>query len=72
MTQNQLILKHLRNEGNITSWDAIQHYGITRLSAVIFNLREMGLPIKTEMKRVQTLRGDISEVAVYHLEEELL
>ena len=72
MTQMQLILKHLRHQGEINSWEAIQRYGITRLSAIIFNLREIGLPIKTEKMKVETIRGDISEVAVYHLEEDIL
>jgi hypothetical protein len=72
MTQQQRILKHLRHQGEIHSWEAIQRYGITRLSAIIFNLREIGLPITTEMKRVETLQGDVSEVAVYHLEEDIL
>lgn len=44
MNTNQrfLILRHLRHYGSITSWEAIQEYGITRLAAVIFDLRKMG------------------------------
>lgn len=36
------VLKHLQKKGSITSWDAIQRYGATRLSAIIFNLRKRG------------------------------
>ena len=32
--------EHLRKYGSITSWEAIQNYKATRLSAIIFNLRK--------------------------------
>lgn len=47
MTQEKQVLKHLQLYNYITSWDAIRLYGITRLSAVIFNLRQTGYDIKT-------------------------
>ena len=47
MTQKDRVLRHLRDFGSITSMEAYNEYGITRLSAVIFNLREMGYNIKT-------------------------
>ena len=34
------VLEHLKKHGSITSWEAIQKYGATRLSAIIFNLRK--------------------------------
>ena len=42
MTKTQKVLNHLRINGSITSWEAIQEYGVTRLSATIFNLRKKG------------------------------
>lgn len=39
MNKTKAILNHLLEYGNITSWEAIQQYGATRLSAIIFNLR---------------------------------
>lgn len=36
------VLKHLQKRKSITSWDAIKLYGATRLSAIIFNLRDRG------------------------------
>jgi len=39
MTQEQQILKHLLKKGSITSWEAIEKYRITRLSARIYTLR---------------------------------
>ena len=44
--QQGLVLKHLQSKKYITSWEAIENYGITRLSAVIFNLRETGWDIQ--------------------------
>ena len=40
----------LEKEGHITSWDAIQRMGNTRLSATIFNLRKEGMHIITRMQ----------------------
>ena len=39
------VLNHLKTKKNITSWEAIQKYGATRLSAIIFRLRKKGYHI---------------------------
>lgn len=39
MSQKDMILKHLQNYGNITTYEAFIEYGITRLSDRIFTLR---------------------------------
>ena len=41
-TQELQILNHLKKHKFITSWEAIQEYRITRLSARIYELREKG------------------------------
>jgi len=46
-TQEQTVLAHLKKYGRITSMEAISKYGITRLAARIYNLREE-YTIKTE------------------------
>ena len=38
-TQKQLREKHLLEKGKITSWEAFEIYGITRLSHIIYVLR---------------------------------
>ena len=43
------VLKHLQEHGSITSIEAIEKYGCTRLSAVIFKLRKRGYNIITEI-----------------------
>lgn len=41
------VIEHLKNHGSITSLEAIDMYGATRLSAIIFRLRGQGYNIET-------------------------
>lgn len=41
------VLKHLKVMGSITSMEAFELYGATRLSAIIFSLRKKGYNIET-------------------------
>ena len=41
MTQKDRILRHLKDYGHITSWESFSEYGITRLSAIIYNLKHI-------------------------------
>ena len=50
-TKTGKVLAHLQREGSITSWDAIQLYRATRLSAIIFNLKEEGYNISSVNKK---------------------
>lgn len=45
----QIVAFHLLKYGKITSMEAFEKYGITRLSSVIFELRHKGYPIETTM-----------------------
>ena len=47
LTQKEKVLYHLKHFRSITSWEAIKEYHVTRLSAVIFDLREKGYNIKS-------------------------
>lgn len=49
--QARKVLAHLKKRGSITPMEAIITYGITRLAARIFELREAGFEIITQMKR---------------------
>ena len=49
MTQNEMILEHLKNhKEGITPMDALNHYGCFRLSARISDLRHEGYEIVSE------------------------
>lgn len=45
LNQEQVLLNHFAKHKTITSMDAFKLYGITRLSAKIYNLRERGYEI---------------------------
>lgn len=49
LTQKEKILKHLKKR-SITSFEAYRKYRITRLSAIIFMLKEDGYNIRSEFK----------------------
>lgn len=47
-TKKQKVLEHLTNLGTITSIEAIEKYGATRLADIIFKLRKEGYNIETQ------------------------
>ena len=50
-TQYIKIKAHLQNGKKITPIDALNLYGCFRLSAIIFNLRQNGYPIKEDKEQ---------------------
>tara|TARA_R100001594_G_scaffold32397_1_gene60143 strand:+ start:2063 stop:2407 length:345 start_codon:yes stop_codon:yes gene_type:complete len=54
------VLRHLEEHGSITSWDAIKLYNATRLSGIIFTLKQQGYVIETS-------GGQGNHYATYHL-----
>lgn len=67
MTQEQRVLRHLKMFGSITSWEAIQEYGITRLSAKIYNLRNIGYDITNKTEHTKNRYGEKVAYARYTL-----
>ena len=67
VSQNKKILEHLQTFDRITSLEAINKYGITRLSGRIFDLREQGYPIAKQMITVKNRFGEDCRVAEYSL-----
>ena len=55
--QHEAVLWHLNEYNTITSWEAIKEYGATRLSAIIYNLRDNGYIITTNMKTTKNRFG---------------
>lgn len=51
-TQNRMILDHLRKEKTITPLEALRLYGVFRLSARIFDLKDAGHVIATNIIKV--------------------
>jgi hypothetical protein len=50
MTQQEIVLKHIRKNGSISPHEAILDHGITRLAARVFELKEQGHDIIREMR----------------------
>ncbi len=66
MSQLQTVMMHLRRRGSITTWQAITEYHITRLSAIIYRLRnEQGMDITSMPLTTITKEGKIKRVTVY-------
>ena len=63
--QHEKVIAHIKRYGKITSMDAFRKYSITRLSAVIFDLRHSGYNIVTDMV---TKKG--TTYAEYRLEDD--
>ena len=70
MTKTQAIKDHLKINGSITTWQAIQMYGETRLSAVIHNLRKSGWDIESNWKEGTDRNGNDSRWVEYVLKGE--
>lgn len=67
MTQRTKILKHLQDYGTITALQAMESYRCFRLAAVIFNLREEGNLITTDMIHYKDVEGENVRYAKYTL-----
>ncbi len=66
-TQLEEVRIHLKGFGHLTSLDAINEYGITRLLDKIYLLRKEGLSIKTLNRQVVNRYGNLTNYAVYQL-----
>lgn len=68
-TQTQDVLKYLQShKRGITSIEAINRFGATRLSDIIFRLRKKGYKITTENNLVKNRYGRQVLVSTYKLE----
>jgi len=70
VNKSQLVKEHLLKHGSITSWEAINLYGETRLSDVILRLRQKGYDIRTIMVEFTDRYGNKGKYANYVLKGE--
>ena len=64
MSQEKIIKHYLESGGKVNGIMALEKFGCYRLSAVIFNLRDKGLDIKTKM-----IKKGQKSYAEYYLEQ---
>lgn len=69
ITQEDRVLMFMKDTGSITSWQAIQQFGITRLSAKIFNLRREGYEITNKMRFSKNRYGEQIHFVEYVLDD---
>lgn len=69
VTKTSQVKSHLMTKGSITSWEAIENYGATRLSAIIFKLRDKGMNIVTEDLEAVDRNGNAVKFAKYVLKK---
>jgi ribosomal protein S8 len=70
-SQTSEIINLLRKQGYITSYEAIEKFGATRLSGIIFILRERGFGIETKMVQGKNRYGHITNYAIYRLTKDI-
>ena len=66
-TQEQIVKDHLKTGQRLSAIEAINIYGITRLSGIIFKLRGKGYAIETQNLQCKTRQGNPTTVALYKM-----
>ena len=67
MKQNRQVYEHIKTMGSITTMEAFTLYGITRLSARIFDLKNKGVEVKKEMETGYNRYSEPVRYARYYL-----
>lgn len=66
-SQREEVLNRLMKRGSITSMEAFERYGITRLSSIIYLLRKEGYNIATINQTITNRYGHRCDYAQYKL-----
>ena len=67
MTQNEMILDYLTQNGSITQRDAEREFGICRLASRINELKDRGVKIRKVMEAAPNRFGVMTRYARYFL-----
>ena len=67
MSQNEKVLSYLKTHTGITSWNAFEQLGITRLSARIHDLRDKGHIIENVVHESVNRDGEKTRFVEYRL-----
>ena len=68
MTQCDMVLRHLKDFGTITSIEAITDYGILRFASRVSDLKRRGFRIKSERGAGVNRYGETTHYSIYSLE----
>ena len=69
MGQKERVLDYIEQFGSISSMEAFKDLGVTRLSAVIFNLEEDGYEFDTKPEKCKNRFGERTCFTRYSLKE---
>ena len=69
MTQREAVLNVLKSGESISSFEAFQEFGITRLSAIVFDLRKRGYAISGKDEEITNRFGNKVHFTRYKLED---
>lgn len=67
MTQSEMILRYMHENGSITQWEAMREFGCMRLGARIYDLKQAGTRIITESQTEKNRYGKPVTFARYRL-----
>ena len=68
--QQERVLNYMQNFGSISSLEAFKDLGVTRLSAVIFCLKQKGYAIGSQTEKCKNRYGEPVHFARYRLVKE--
>lgn len=68
MTQTDLVLEYMKQNGSITQLEAITELGVMRLGARIWDLKDQGVVIHAEQETRKNRYGKPVHYARYRLE----
>lgn len=71
MTQTDMVLRYMQENGAITAWEAVKEFGCFRLGARIYDLKAAGYPIRTETETSRNRYGKKVSFAKYSLKKEV-
>lgn len=66
-TQCDLVLRHLKDYGEISQLDALREYGIMRLASRVSELKKRGVNISVTMATGRNRYGEKTRYAIYEL-----
>lgn len=66
-TQTDELINFLQDHKEISSWEAFERFGITRLSGLIYEIKRKGYVIKTDNRLVQNRYGASRYIAFYSI-----
>jgi hypothetical protein len=69
MSQLSDVLEYMQTKGSITSMDAIEMFGATRMSAIIYDIKKKGYEIDSPLIPVKNRYGKTVYVSNYSLEK---